>query len=478
MNRRARTIAVAATALAVGSALGAPGLAAPRDSAETPTQPVGVELVGNGGFEDALAGWTVDARTKVVNFGHTGRAAAWLVATESGVASIRDRPNSERLTAVGASYRASAWVLAEVPGASVRLTVREVEQRFVLGTNARVLVRAHRTADTLPDRLWHQVVLDFTVGGGHQLDVALLASVDTPGTGVIVDDISLARLDGSVVPEEEPPTGLSPSAGATCDITGFTAFAEPGESRAAALARRDDDLGRAPVLRVFHQGLPESWPGAAGAADRDVVVSFKADPTLVLSGALDARLTRWFATAPTDHVVYWTYYHEPEDQIEHGIFTAAQYRAAWRHLAELAHTAGPANLKATLILMAWSVNPRSGRTWTDYYPGDDVVDVIGWDAYNLGAKAASPYYDDPRNVFDPPAAVSVARGKPFGFAEWGSRLLPGDDGTRRAAWISAAAQEQARLGAVFSTYFDANHGGDYRLTDAPSRAALRTAITC
>ena len=48
-------------------------------------------------------------------------------------------------------------------------------------------------------------------------------------------------------------------------------------------------------------------------------------------------LEHFFDTAPTGHPIYYVYYHEPEDNIAHGEFTAADYKAAWAHVVALAN---------------------------------------------------------------------------------------------------------------------------------------------
>ena len=69
----------------------------------------------------------------------------------------------------------------------------------------------------------------------------------------------------------------------------------------------------------------------------------------------------------------------PKDNIERGEFTAKQYRAAWRHLLRLAPQR--ANLRATMILMQWTLDKPS-RSVDDYLvPG---LDVLAWDAYLTG----------------------------------------------------------------------------------------------
>ena len=258
---------------------------------------------------------------------------------------------------------------------------------------------------------------------------------------------------------------------------GMCISTNPGESYQAALKRRDDlyNNNEWPV-RKFFPGLP-SWSASGIPKGRDLQVSFKAEPKDILSGSLDSVMLAWFQTAPNDVMIYWTYFHEPEDQIEgksQPHFTAKEFCDAWVHLKELADRVNKPNLKATLCLMGWSLTKESGRNWLDYYPGDDVIDVLSWDQYNSAVKDGK--YADPATVFGPCIATSKARKKPFIFAEWGSKLAAGDNGSGRAAWITKTVDYFEKNGAIMSTYFDSSVGGEYRLLDVPSQDAMRVAI--
>ena len=204
-----------------------------------------------------------------------------------------------------------------------------------------------------------------------------------------------------------------------------------------------------------------------------MIVSFKVDPAEVLAGTHDARLRQWFRTAPRNQDIYWTYYHEPEDNIANGDFTAAQYRQAWQRLSGLAAEAKNPRLRATLILMGFSVNPASHRNWRDYYPGKQYVQVMGWDVYNHKKGGYTPAAD----MFARVIAVSRGEGLPFGIAETGSDLVAGDTGAQRAAWLRDMARHLTENHAVFVDYFDidlsSHNEPDYRLRDAPSQAAWR-----
>lgn len=248
----------------------------------------------------------------------------------------------------------------------------------------------------------------------------------------------------------------------------------PGETYQQALARIDGYYNGLEMVRIFYTGLPQEWPGKLNINGRPMVVSFKATPQEVLAGTHDAYLLKWFQNAPTDQEIYWSYYHEPEDNIEDGAFTAAQYRQAWQRVSNLARQVGNSRLHATLILMGWSLEAASGRNWRDYYPGREYLEVFGWDVYNTWRTGQ---YKPIPELFAKVISTTAGENLRLAIAETGSPLVGGDDGTRRAAWLREMAAHLTSAGAVFVAYFDLDwrdHGGpDYRLREAASQAAWR-----
>jgi hypothetical protein len=249
----------------------------------------------------------------------------------------------------------------------------------------------------------------------------------------------------------------------------------PGETYQQAYQRLDAAYGGLDLTRVFYGGLPDNWPGKVNTSGRPMNISFKAAPRAVLAGTHDAYLRAWFRAAPRDRDIYWTYYHEPEDNVAAGEFTAADYRPAWQRLSRLADEAGNPRLRATLILMGWSLDARSGRNWRDYYPGRDAIDVLGWDNYNDAARRG--VYGSPESIFGDIVATSRGEGLPFAIAETGSGIVGGDTGAGRAAWLRSIVNYLRAAGALYVSYFDIDwrpHGTfDYRLRDAASVAAWR-----
>jgi hypothetical protein len=249
-------------------------------------------------------------------------------------------------------------------------------------------------------------------------------------------------------------------------------FADEGLTYQQALAREDGFFNGLEMVRVFYPGLPQAWPGKLDTSGRPMAVSFKATPAEVVAGTHDARLRTWFATAPRDQDIYWTYYHEPEEDWDTAT-EKTQYRQAWQRLSGLADQAANPRLRATLILMGWSLNPNSGRNWRDWYPGRAYLDVLGWDLYNPSwNNPDEPAYKAPSELFANVIATSDAEGLPFGIGETGSPLIPGDSGTQRAAWLRALSAHLTAAGALFVAYFDHDWpNADYRLRDPAGQAA-------
>ena len=241
----------------------------------------------------------------------------------------------------------------------------------------------------------------------------------------------------------------------------------------ADLAHDTAQFGHLPIVRVYYQGLPppDAWTaGLAGANNSAVIVSFKALPTEIVSGADDAALGHFFDTAPTGHPIYYSYYHEPEDNIAAGQFKLADYKAAWAHVVSLASAAHNPYLHSTLILMEYDLTRASGRDWKSYLPGGGIISVLGWDAYPVGsATNVDPQLTPPADFMGPAIAASRSVGLPYGFAEFGLSTPAG-----RPAWLTRVGRYLMSSGALFGSLFNGNaQYPTLQLTDAESVAVWR-----
>ena len=103
-----------------------------------------------------------------------------------------------------------------------------------------------------------------------------------------------------------------------------------------------------------------------------------------------------------------------------------------------------------------------------------MIDTIGWDCYNQGFAKGS--YSDPASMLGTAVATSKGAGVNWAVAELGSKMAAGDNGTGRAAWLTAIGSYARANGAAYVTYFDSTVGGDFRLLDAASQDAWRQVI--
>lgn len=246
-----------------------------------------------------------------------------------------------------------------------------------------------------------------------------------------------------------------------------------------AMEYQQDTFGRLPAVRIFDPAIPpdNAWERRRESLRRRLVVnSFRMPPQDVLAGVYDRELRRYFRTAPRKQPIMWSYIHEPEPMIDAGMFTARQYRRAFRRITNIAHRFCRGNLFPTMILTGWTADPDSDRDWRDYYAGRRYVSVVAWDPYN-SATSRPIEYVAPRRLYRDVVRASRASRKPWGIAETGSMLVSGDDGQGRARWLRRMGRYFNRKGARFVTYFQSTHDGDFELRDQPSISAWRTWIS-
>jgi LPS sulfotransferase NodH len=231
------------------------------------------------------------------------------------------------------------------------------------------------------------------------------------------------------------------------------------ETYPQALARVDKAL-TPDVIRFFCTGAPK-WPTQTGT--HPLVISFKYPPAEVVAGKHDTELAAFFAATPRPSV--WSYWHEPEDDVQNGKFTAAEYRAAWAHIAPIARASGKP-LRSALILMEFTLR-APGRNWKDYFV-PDAVDVLAWDAYWRPGRTAADVYSRPR-------AVSVSVGKPWAVCETGVSAVEQPDPVQRQAMLTALAKDlvAGRPQPEWVTYFDSDPGGTmkWQVSTDPAAAA-------
>ncbi|HZD66937.1 MAG TPA: glycosyl hydrolase, partial [Acidimicrobiales bacterium] len=119
--------------------------------------------------------------------------------------------------------------------------------------------------------------------------------------------------------------------------------------------------------------------------------------------------------------------------------------AAWRHIWDIFHQVGAAN-----VSWVWAPNadshpggtdPNSPNNWTRYYPGDRYVDWVGIDGYNWGETTGftwqsfgsifQPVYDD----YESRKPIMIAE---VSSLEWNPAWGTAPAGDSKASWIGDA----------------------------------------
>lgn len=479
MTFTARSWRAWATTTAGVLALGLIATAAPATAVET--QVTGRELLANSTFADGATGWTTNKQSQKLS---VTAGVATLSTTTRGMAVLNDRPNAVQDATKGSTYVVTARVRTTSPKVSGALRIREVSC---------CAVRSSQNSFSLSGTSWRNLSLTVTTAYAQSaLDVNVVAWDLPVGADLLVDSVSV-RKSGSTTPTPTPtptnpvapiptptPSATRPAA-STCvaPVPSGTLFGASlttvGQSLSESLRDIDSAFGRSDVVRHFSPGLPFGWSSstADALAGRTLVVSFKVPPAEIIAGKHDTFFRNWFATAPTDQTVYWSYFHEPENNIGKGEFTAAQYREAWKRLATLANDECNPRLHATLILTSWTMDPQSRRDYRTFDAGSDYVQVLAFDPYNGLFDFGRTYYESPQELIGFIVDKMRQDGRPWGLAELGSRLVDSDsNGVARAAWLAEMGEYTQRNGASFVSYFHSiGTNGDFRLLDGPSRDA-------
>lgn len=259
-------------------------------------------------------------------------------------------------------------------------------------------------------------------------------------------------------------------------IWGSSYGAIQGETQSNAFTRVREAFGNHQIVRIFCSADPV-WP-AFISVESVAQISFKMDAKDVLSGSKDAVLINFFNKLATTSIIYWTYFHEPEDDIRDGVFTAEEYRNAFDYIIDLQKKLNKPNLVPTLCLMTYSLDPASKRNWRDYLPAK--VELISWDGYYRDTMG-----DDVSKIFGPAREVMKTVDLPWAVAETGVNKMKKSgqvnevmDKEKRKSLLAALAKDLSTIEPlpIFVEYFDSSPSHDapfsnWRISDDPDMIA-------
>ncbi|MEM7341620.1 MAG: hypothetical protein AAF467_23435 [Actinomycetota bacterium] len=253
---------------------------------------------------------------------------------------------------------------------------------------------------------------------------------NAPGDGEAGDGAARpAVLVGAAVPGSDPEAlaGLEADIAATVGVVRvFTRWNTPFPT---ADHQRLLDEGRTLHLSVRPR------------TDDGTVIAWRALADAEPGSDVYERLVEWVdAVAPLGEQVYFTMNHEPETSDSAANGDAADFVAAWRRTVEVLRERGGTDTRTVLVLGRSAY--ASGEI-DEWYPGDDVVDVIGVDPYNwYDCQGTDRPWLMPDELLAPALAFAAEHGKPLAVPE----IASSEDWAnpqRKADWIDALADTLA-----------------------------------
>jgi hypothetical protein len=204
--------------------------------------------------------------------------------------------------------------------------------------------------------------------------------------------------------------------------------------------------------RIYHKTemFPDAQEAAAWQAGRMPVSSFKTLDAAgghvsfasVASGAADAQLDALALSldAGLRRDIVLIYFHEPEGETGETGEASADFAAAFRHVRS--------RIERGLMLavrdrIRWSMcltyGPYADGSVNEFYPGDDMIDVVAVDGYNWCPGSGHGTHQIAfRELFTAAEAFAREHGKPWLVTEVGTWDDPAS-GWSKAEWIDQAA---------------------------------------
>jgi len=383
--RKRLTTRLLPTALAAGLAF---TCLAPAVSADFASGAQAADNVVNGTFTKNTAGWrtnSTDQQLKHVAAGHTGAGAELSVTKGTSNVVLNDVKPTVAKADDGQSYTVTAWVKAKKAGIGGHLRVRAVgsektktQQKYFYLSNTNWTKVSFSFKNSVPNAEFDLNVVGYDIPAGNALsvdDVTLAAGTEVtenkepvapaPSTagGQLTNGGTYSKIGipskgaffGAAVGSNSDPASFEKQTGGKLGLR-RTYYSSSQVSKAVSTAKSDLANNRLPWISFK---LPHSWSQmAAGKGDAWVKDLVK---------QLDAL----------DGPVWVAFHHEPE-----GDAAIKDWVAMQKHLSPLVKKNSD-NVAFTMILTGWhQIYGDSQYSLENTWPGDGLVDVVGYDVYN------------------------------------------------------------------------------------------------
>ena len=144
----------------------------------------------------------------------------------------------------------------------------------------------------------------------------------------------------------------------------------------------------------------------------------------------------------------------------------AKYVAAYKHVHDVFKAEGADNVVWVWCPLVTDVPGEAWNHWTNYYPGDEYVDWIGFDSYNWGPSTGCCVWQSFETLTDAIYNDYKDKGKPLMLPETASAELGGD----KAAWIDTMREQLKTKYSAFKAvvWFDIDKETDWHVDSSPA----------
>lgn len=246
-------------------------------------------------------------------------------------------------------------------------------------------------------------------------------------------------------------------------------------------------------LDIVHYFFTWGWPFERAVTSnldgRDLMLTWKPDAALIWNikdGGQDAYIDEFAAAAKAyERPVYLRFGHEMNGEWmsysagSAGGPSAAHFTDAWRRLVDRFRAVGATNVRFIWCPNEADFPDRDGNHMEDYWPGEDYVDIAGFDAYNWTDELPRRGDGDSRSFHEivegPYGRIGRITGKEVWLCEFGT-VEPD-----KANWIEDMFASRSFPKLTGLIYFSENDQRDvqrdWRLDSSPGAAgAWRTSL--
>lgn len=288
----------------------------------------------------------------------------------------------------------------------------------------------------------------------------------------------IARLVAILLIVGLAPVGSQPAAGAT-DKPTLLGFASGPEWR-HEMPIFTEQVGKTPAVYQLFLDVDRSWSDGAVVNQLNELEGFGLTPYLEIhtqnlgalsNGSLNARLVQmgsalanWLEKRPGRHILVAPL---PEMNISDHPWSGnpAGYKDGYRRIRRAFLDEGLTPQKIRFVFAPNGVsNTRDGSgkllLYEDYYPGDEIVDIIGFAKLNYGEPWRDYEVTFQRHIDQLRAQISLT--KPILITQTGS-IETGANGESRDTWLTEMFSLEAHDQVIGAVYFNRNKDYDWRV---------------